>query len=407
MMNTEGLVTVEQRIAALESEIAFQIEDPQGGDLRIAACNEALREIFVPDSRLYKICMGAFENRPDLNHVHANRLIVRSFQRPALRYAHSIDFPRRYFEAKPWADLQELVLGNANLRRRFTRDMHENDVQTNHDERGKSLKLLPLLMPERFSHPLRILELGSGPNHILKKLALNAYGTGFDFQPIKVKRPKTGEPFGTVDTVDDPEMSEKLSTLLAVGRLAVKKFIGIDKDSIKKPSSIEWIRSQFYTSEYLDPEFLEKFDLVQLSRPANVHFQQVNIFDLERQPDLLERLRRHGPFDFVLYGTFLYQLTQEGRDIAERVGNKLIDPDNGIKVYQDAIDIDPEDANRLTLFQHWSPYTWRTIIEDMRNPGKKQVLFAWRNGRCSEVQIGPAELCLDNVLVSAEQLLAA
>lgn len=406
-MSTEVIPPVGQRIEGLYEEITFQIVEPQGGDRRIAACNQALQEIFVPDSQLYKICMGAFARRPDLNPVHANRLLVRSFQRPALRRAHDIGFPERHIDVEPWRELQTSVLNDPEMKRRFRRDMYENDVQTNFDERGKALKLLPLLMPERFSHPLRVLELGSGPNHILKKLALNAYGAGFNYEPIRVKRPKPGQNLGSVETDDDEFTSMKLNTMLATGRIAVRKFLGIDKDSIKKPSDIEWIRSQFYTSEYKDPGFLEKFDLIQMSRPANVRFRQVNIFDLARSGDLMKQVMQYGPYDFVLFGTFMYQLTQEGLEVAEWVGDKVVDQENGIKVYQDAIDVSPERPDALQLVEHWSPYTWRTIIEDMRNPGKKQSLFVWKNGRCSEVQIGDADLCIDNTLVKAGEVLAA
>lgn len=408
-MNNEGAPSVDERMEQLRAQFALQKFDPQGEDPYIAACNESMQQIFVREEHFYKICLRAFEQRTDLSALHANRLAVRAFQRAALHRKGLPHYPTdKFLESDGWMEHQTAVLDNLVTRRRFQDDMLRNSVQTNYDERGKSLKLLGLLLPRRFDRPLRILELGSGPNHNLKKLALNSIGAGYPYNAVSVKRPKNGNLLGSTETDDDQEATVKLNTLLsATGGLALRQLVGLDKDSFRHPSAIDWIRSQFYPSEYKDPAFLEKFDLLQASRPSHVKFRQLDILELEKSPELIASLKRGGPYDMVFYGTFLYQLTAEGREAAERVGDQLVCQDDGIKVYQDFIDVDPLDPSKLILEPHWGPYTYRTIVEDMRNVGIKQTLFVWRRGRCDELQIGPAELCVEDRPVKAEELLAA
>jgi hypothetical protein len=396
---------VEQSMSDLRAEIACQVDSPQGEDIRIAACNLALQQT-IDTEGLDLILAGTFARRPDLSPVHANRLTVRAFQRPALRMAHEIGFPKRHADERPWVDHQTRVLRDPLLRRQFKHDLHHNSVQTNVADRGKTLKLLAALMPDRFNRPLRIAELGCGTNHIGKKAVLNSHGVGFPYGPVNVKRPAAGEELGSVRAEDDPDTTRRLNLLLVTAQLAIRRYMGLDKVITRHPASVEWARSQYYPSEYMDEFMLEEFDTLQASRPGNVHFMKADILELLDSPDLWRAFMRHGPYDIVFYPNFIYQLSDEGREVADEIGNLATHPEKGIKVYQDFINVDPA-TGKLVLEEHWDPYTHRTIIEDNKNPGKKETLFVWRRGRIDEVQIGPGVVCVGNELVPAQDLVAA
>lgn len=400
-----GESTVEQRMSKLEDEFEVQRKSPQGEDTRIGACNEAFQELYIPRTPLYDIFEAAFEKRPDLSSVHANRLAVRALQRHGLRRSLEINYPESFLTKESWRELGMDILGDQNSRRVFKHDMLNNSVTTNWADRGKSVKLLALMMEERFDHPLRILELGCGQNHIQKKLMLNSMDPGFQFGSARVMRPMSGHELGSTQIEEDKDTGIKLNKMLSSGRIAIASSMGIDKETIKRRDGIEWVRSQFYPTEYLNPICLEEFDLLESTSPPNVHFSRADIMELaDFSSNAFKRIMRHGPYDIVFIPTVLYQLSPEGINAADLVATRAANPENGLKVYQDFINVDPTNPNELVL-THWGPYNYCTIIEDMQTPGKKEIVFIWKGGRCDEVQIGPGELMVDGELAKAQELI--
>lgn len=406
-------------------ECGVQVIEPQGGDTYIRACNVALLDALSipghhkPDQKgtttqdseatsagetLRDILGNAFIHRgAGLSPTHANRLIVRALQRQAL--AHPLDYyyPGQFNEPSQWQKLLADVLANERTREEFSGDLLTRNIQTNIAGRGASLKLLALLAQERWDdHGLRILEIGCGQNQVLKKLALNSrHGRtlGFGYQEIGADpvRNVASENVGLLGPRD-------INMLLKVSAVAVRSALGIDKVPLAKSGDeLDWVRSQFYPSEYLDSERIEEAELLDQVEVANVGFALYDV--TEADSSNFEKVLAQGPFDIVLFGTMLYQLDSAGRAAAEQFARQVVNPDRGIIVYQDFIDVDPDNPTKLRL-REWTPYQYRTIIEDMRDPERrKQVLFEWDGGRCTAIRMGRAVLYEASGVVSALELL--
>lgn len=406
----------QQFIYELMKESAVQVVDPQGMDSYIKACNSALFNILLEQwSPLHEVLISAYETRAksgaDLSPVHANRLIVRSLQREILSRPTEYTYPEQFENPEAWSSFVTRVLSDEEMRGRFSYDLANRDVQTNIANRGASLKLLALLTNERWGKGgLRILEIGCGQNQVLKKLVLNSVQggmLGFRYQDIEVKE-KPGAYLQESKLVDDAEMSKLINTLLRAGHVAVQSALGIDKvppATDNDALALAWVRSQFYPSESLNRQRIEEAILLDEAQPANVGFVEHDI--TKTDPSKLEEILAQGPFDIVVFGTMLYQLDDEGRSVAEQLANKTVSPEHGIIVYQDFIDVDPHDPTKLTLCK-WTPFQYRTIIEDMRDPKRrKQVLFVWEGGRCRKMLVGEAELSKEQGTIQAHDLLVS
>lgn len=402
---TQQIIPVDERLRELRLEFDAQIDRPQGGDPRIGAFFASFREVFDTEG-LEEVFTPIFERRPELNAIHAAGLCRQAIQKQALRRARELRYPELYLSPEPCVDLAIGILRDPAARREFIYDITNRNVQTNEPERGKSLKPLSLFTKERFGRPPRIVDFGCSQNHVLKKLVMNGLGIGFRYRPVSVRQPVDGLAPGSPETADNPPKSQEFNTMLEAGRLVLGRSLGIDKESNRRRGDIEWVRSSWYASELLDETRLEEFDLIETTRVPNVGFRKTNILDMAGSTDARMDSLGVRPFDIAFSSAMFYQLTPQQRRAARQVMINSVDPENGLVVYQDFARVSPETPTDLEFFDHWDEYTFRTIVEDMRNPGVLQEIFLWRTGRCTEVQLGLGHLSVGQTFRPAEDLFA-
>jgi hypothetical protein len=402
--------SVEEKLHLLEKEFAKQVNDPQGSDLGIAALYEALGTVFGSEDFRGDF-RQAFERRPDLTVIHASNLGRIAITKQALRLLPEEKFFNRAHSPKTWSELLEVIARAPAARQEFRNDLNTRDVQTNEPERGKSLKLLSTFFQDRFDHQPRIIDFGCSQNHVLKKLVFNdltvrEMPVGFRYRDVAVRVPADGQVAGSEETYADPILTAHFSRVLNASRFAIGKSLGVDKWPLKRHQDIEWVRSSHHPLQLADPTCLEEFDLLEAVRTPKVTFRRVDITDPSVTEVSLPGGRRA---DIAFVSAMLYQLPPEQRAAAQEVIRGSVDPKNGVIVYQEFARVDPDDPSRLEVFdlEHWSDYTYRTIIEDMRHPGELQELFKWRTGRCREVQLGAGRLCVGKALRDAKELVSA
>jgi hypothetical protein len=399
--------SVEEQLHLLEKEFAKQVNDPQGSDPGIAALYEALGAVFESEDFRGDF-RQAFERRPDLTVIHASNLGRIAITKQALRLLPEEKFFTRANSPKTWSELLEVIARAPAARQEFRNDLNTRDVQTNEPERGKSLKLLSTFFKNRFDHQPRIIDFGCSQNHVLKKLVFNdltvrEMPVGFRYRDVAVRVPAEGQAVGSEETYADPLLTASFMKLLNASRFVIGKSLGVDKSMRKRHHDIEWVRSSHHPSQLADPACLEEFDLLDAVRTPKVTFRQVDIADPSVTAVTLPGGR---PADIAFVSAMLYQLPPEQCAVAHEVIRNSVDPENGVIVYQEFARVDPEDPSRLEFFEHWSDYTYRTIIEDMRNPGELQEIFIWRTGRCREVQLGAGRLYVGEALRDAKELVS-
>lgn len=392
--------SIDCKLAELRSEFDAQVERPQGGDRLIGLFYAGLREVFEPEG-IDSIYAKAFDARPKLGAVHASGLARAAIQKQALRrQGQDTNFPVGFESSENYSDLIRRVMRNPASRKEFQRDILTRNVQTNVADRGKGPKLLAMFYAERFGdRPLRILDVGCGQNHLLKKLVLTELPSVY-YSPVTVEKPTNA---GSHISAEDPWLSRSFNTKLGAGGLALGKCVGIDKKSNKRKKDIEWIRSSFYLSELLNPAILEEFDLIETSRPAHTSFRKVDILDMAESENPGDKLESFAP-DIAICSATLYQLSPEQRKLARSAIRACLPPD-GIAMYLDFASVNSKDPSKLEFFKHWDPYTFRLLVEDMREPDNLQEIIKWQNGRCSQAKLGEGRLIIGNKPQTLESLL--
>lgn len=393
--------SIGDKLTDLQQEFAAQVERPQGGDPLIGEFYAGLRQVFE-SSGLNDIYAEAFARRPDLNAMHASGLARAAIQKQALRQARELDFPMAFGTKGDYAHLISTLLGDPAGRREFTTDIQTRNVQTNIADRGKGPKLLAMYYAERFDQPVKILDIGCGRNQMLKKIALTELPSVFYGRANIVQAPESTRRAGSISI--DEQLTDNFNTTLAAGSLALGQCIGIDKVFSRRKSDVEWARSSFYPRELRDPATLEEFDLLETSRPSHIQFRKLNVLDdIAKAKDPREALGGFVP-DIVLCSAMLYQLSPGQRRLVREAIHACLQPD-GVAMYLEFAQVDPGDQSKLQFFRHWDPYTFRLIVEDMREPDVLQEALRWRDGRCSQAQLGLGRLIVKNSYETMEELL--
>ncbi len=133
--------------------------------------------------------------------------------------------------ARDYSNLIRRIIRNPAGRREFQKDIFTRNVQTNVADRGKGPKLLAMYYAERFGgRPLRILDVGCGQNHLLKKLVITQLPF-VSYSPVTVNKPCDD---GINNQEVDSGLTRSFNKRLETDGLVLGKCIGIDKEPNKR-----------------------------------------------------------------------------------------------------------------------------------------------------------------------------
>jgi len=102
---TSTIESLEVRLEALRGGLRDQTENPPGDDPFIMAFSEAMLEQIDANPVVYKLVREFLKARPTIDSTHAsfgNNILLRAFQKPLMREADSLDYPRSFATAERW-----------------------------------------------------------------------------------------------------------------------------------------------------------------------------------------------------------------------------------------------------------------------------------------------------------------
>lgn len=255
--------------------------------------------------------------------------------------------------------------------------LESRDVQTNIEERYKLLNALLAMFDERFGSQPRVVDFGCGQNRGLAAMMDPEYS----FEPLEV--------------LDDPTANNELNEWIGK-QLTLLRHLGIDAWALRDSGNYRWSLYNGYPSEQNDPDYEQNYEkLIKKRDELGIDFI---VKDIIAEPLVgTPEIPVPHSFDAVFCSMMLYEHDQAGVDkIVSVAENELLDQQKGLFIIFDAVEVDPEDANKLKFLKnHTKPYTIRLLVKDMahKERGYQEVLVL-ETGRALRAKRGIGYHCI-------------
>jgi hypothetical protein len=145
--------------------------------------------------------------------------------------------------------------------------------------------------------------------------------------------------------------------------------------------------------EWLNKEILEQRKQLRnceqdLMDSGKLKFVKADI-SAKYDKEAIRSITPEGGFDVTTATTTMYLMLPEERDRVRQLYREITSK-NGIIIYQDFCNYDPEDRTKLIFHEEkWPEYSYRTLIEFPGDgDGKLYEVFQFRTGRCKEMRPG-------------------
>lgn len=393
-----------ERKEAFLDEMRAEVENPQSGDYIMGNFYEAMLDRLRWDGKLIDVVNNYLVSRSELEKSPALQLFFRAYQRCALLI--DINYPY-YYDTHKWEQTISAIHLNKRLNDIIAEDLKGNVLSTVPD-RGKGLAMVidNLVHTERLEEPPRILDIGSGPLMLLKKLLLK----GTELGAVKSTVTKKGfglnfDPVEVYEALDGFEEDNSQVTEHRLGQLAVN---GIFEKQNFISQGVGVDLESYYDKEIQSKRLSHSFRPLELIVDAHrvEEYILINACPLESMPQLLpikmdilspeaEKIFNTDAkwdFDIVWASFVMYQFSEEQR---ERVYGLLKNAvsEKGVIVVQDFVEVDEADPSKLHYYANWvNDWQCRTVIMDMQNQGEWQEAYRWNNGRLNKLIIGDGSL---------------
>lgn len=363
-----------ERVVAFFGEVETQINNPPGNDPYISAFGEAIMHEFFEGDRRFSGAVGeVLVARKDVPAPYVFNLILKYVQ----GYLMEVDpkYPYGYDNVSKWVEAIRDYIHDESFQN-FTENLKQLDINSNVPDRYKGTRLVLTFFHEKLPEHPRILDIGCSQNLGLKRLMLGPAAT---WSPTVLHT--------NIETIQNMTDEERAENELWVRR-TLRSFehtpgpsVGIDIYNLNNPDVQKWARMcSFYPSELLDCSKLEEYDaMVRDLNFKNVDFFCGDITSLSKEQ--FESKVGDEKFDVIIFSTMLYELTPEQREAAILNAKKFAH-DKSLIIYQDFCEVR---RGKLVFYEslHKEKYRYRTIVEDMRNPGTLKEFIRWENGRCT------------------------
>lgn len=321
--------------------------------------------------------------RPELQRNHVRYLLLRCFQKMAIRDFKS--YPSG-FTAETWSDVINSNLTDPDRSAELRHDLLTRHLNTNIPDRYKSLPPIIAWMRAhgRLGDKVSMLDIGSSVNHGLKKLALmdivhgEYFGDTVAVDPVDVDRP-------WVEQVHNPTLTDKVIGLQN-RPIGLHYGIGLDRDPMSDADSQEWARACLTPREFED-RTIESHDKLDAMNPHNVRFVKYNFLDDYASELIRSNDREHEFFDVVTLFTVLNQLSDRERFRLLTIAQRYV-KQTGLVVVQDFARLNPDSPyDIMFLDSDWNKnFSYRTIVIDKLGSDGYQEVWRYDGGRCRTVQ---------------------
>lgn len=358
-------------------------ENPSGKDGIEANFYVTALDKLETDPDFHGVVHEFVSSRPELQRNHVRYLLLRSFQKMAIRDHGS--YPAG-FTADTWSRVIERNLTDPDRRAELKSDLLTRHLNTNIPDRYKSLPPIIAWMRAhgRVGESVSILDIGSSVNHGLKKLAIMDVVHGEYFSntvmvdPVDVARP-------WAEQTPNPTLTEKV-TDLQNRPVGLSYGIGLDRDQMADPDSQEWARACLTPREFEDKS-IESHDKLDVMNPSNVRFAKYNFLDDYASELLRSNHGEHEFFDVVTMFTVLNQLTDRERFRLLTIAQRYV-KQTGLVVVQDFARVNPDSPyDMMFLDSDWNKnFSYRTIVIDRLGNNGYQEVWLYDGGRCRVAQ---------------------
>lgn len=355
-----------------------KIDMPEGNDERIRAFAVGAGRMIARDTLVKFEIVDFVVYRDGIMPSTKINLLQRALTKQILKDPSAYgDFPYAYDESEIWGEnLKQVIIDNREKMStdNFRLDLMCRNVQSNKEERYKSIKIIAELFEARFKGELSILDLGASLNHGLKKIALDQE---LPFSPATII------PMQRSQNDYSKEMEQLKSA--QTKKIKLGQSLGVDVTNIYDTEINEWVLScSFRPGEWLNPQNIQAFKTLDDSSPEQVGYLRADARDTE----VIREASKGQKYDITFLCTMLYMVT-DPLEREEMIQSALeMTKENGLVVIQDAVSVDPSDRRKLVFSKGFFPWGYKTLILDKTHLDRGfETVLTWDEGRCNKAKV--------------------